>query len=210
MPRFLVTRVPGPAWDPAKPTREQPGWDPHAAFMDLLAEERFVAFGGPAGTENEVVVVIDAADQTTIRARLALDPWTSPGVLDTAVIEPWTIWLGGDERIDVTPGRQLFLVRYGPGPAWEPTKPRRGQAGWDAHASFMDTLTAQGVVLLGGPLDEHRALLVMRHGDEGGLRAQLASDPWVDSVLKIDSIERWRLWLRRPAPADARQPRREP
>jgi uncharacterized protein YciI len=198
MARFVVTRAPGPAWDPDKPTREQAGWDPHAAFMDALAGERFVAFGGPAGNRNKVVLVIDGPDEATIRARLAVDPWTVADLLRTFAIEPWTIWLGGDERINPAHDTTLYLVAYRPGPRWENTKPRREQAGWDAHAAFMDALAKRGVVILGGPLDEHRALLVMQHEDEDGLHEQLAADPWYDDVLTIEYIESWTLWLHHP------------
>ena len=38
MTYFVVTRVPGPAWDAARGMREQERWDDHAAFMDGLAE----------------------------------------------------------------------------------------------------------------------------------------------------------------------------
>jgi uncharacterized protein YciI len=195
MPRFLVTRAPGPAWDYAKATREQAGWDPHAAFMDALAEERFVAFGGPAGDENRVVLAVDAPDGPTTRARLALDPWADAGLLITAAVEPWTIWLGGDERLGVTPPVPLYLAAYAPGPDWEHGKSRRNQAGWEAHAEFMDALVEDGVVVLGGPLDAQRAAVVAHQQDEARLRARLAQDPWHDRILTIEQIARWSLWL---------------
>jgi hypothetical protein len=59
----------------------------------------------------------------------------------------------------------------------------------------MDTLTAERIVIIGGPLDERRALLVMQHDSERVLRTRLDEDPWVDGVLMIDRIEPWRLWL---------------
>jgi len=197
MARFVVTCTPGPAWESATPTRQQAGWDAHATFMNALAQERFVAFGGPAGEENNVVLIADARDDASVRARLALDPWSTAGLLRTVSIEPWTIWLGDDERIPADQSGSLYLVAYAPGPRWEHPKPRRGQAGWDAHAKFMDALTEQRVVLLGGPLDEHRALLVMQHEHEDDLRAQLATDLWYDGVLRIKYIEPWTLWLHR-------------
>ena len=45
-----------------------------------------------------------------------------------------------------------LLVRNVPGPTWDHSKGRREQAGWDAHASFMDALAAEGFVVLGGPV----------------------------------------------------------
>ena len=165
--------------------------------MDALAEERFIAFGGPAGSQNKVALVVEASDEAPIRARLERDPWSVAGLLRTVAIEPWTIWLGADERID-SAQHQLYLVAYRPGPRWEDSKPRREQTGWDAHAAFMGELAEQGVVLLGGPLDEHRALLVMQHQDEDGLREQLVADPWRGGVLTIEYIEPWALWLHQP------------
>lgn len=201
MPRFLVTRAPGRAWDDAKPTRQQAGWDPHAAFMDRLAAERFVAFGGPAGDENEVVLVVDAPDEASIRARLELDLWVGAGLLVTAAVKPWTIWLGGDDRLDVTPPVPLYLVGYRPGLAWELGKPRRDQTGWNAHAEFLDALVDEGVVILGGPLDGERAVVVAHQPDETRLRERLAEDPWHGSILTIERIAEWSLWLppRRPS-----------
>jgi uncharacterized protein YciI len=195
MPRFVVTRVPGPSWDPAKPTRDQAGWDSHAAFMEALANAGFVAFGGPAGSENKFVLVVDGPDEAGIRARLALDPWTPDGLLRTLAIEPWTVWLGGDERVATAGARALYLVAYRPGPRWDQAKPRREQGGWDAHAAFMDALTEQGVVVIGGPLDEQRALLVVQLDDEQAVRETLTADPWVDSALAIEHVEPWALWL---------------
>jgi hypothetical protein len=161
--------------------------------MDALHDAGFIAYGGPAGNRNDVVLVVEAPDEATIRARFGPDPWTDAGLLRIAAIEPWTIWLGGDDHLDTTRG--LYLVAYAPGPDWDDSKPRREQDGWDAHAGFMDDLAARRVVAVGGPLDERRALLVMQHQDEQTLRALLEQDPWADSVLRIERAERWTLWL---------------
>jgi uncharacterized protein len=91
-----------------------------------------------------------------------------------------------------------FLVKHVPGPAWDHSRRRREQAGWDEHAAFMDALTAEGVIVLGGPVgtgDGDYALLVMVGQDETDLRRRLAADPWADSVVSIESIEPWVVWL---------------
>jgi uncharacterized protein YciI len=161
--------------------------------MDTLSDEGFVAFGGPAGNRDEVVLAIDAPDEAAIQARLALDPWTEVGLLRVISVDPWAIWLGGDEQIDVS--RPLYLVAYGPGAGWDQTRSRREQDGWDAHAEFMDRLAGERVVAVGGPLDERRALLAMQHDDEQILRTLLARDPWVGGVLTVERVEPWSLWL---------------
>jgi uncharacterized protein YciI len=96
---FLVARVKGPAWDHSRPRREQQGWDDHAAFMDALVEEGFVVLGGPVGEGDgeEALVVVDAATEAEVRARLADDPW-GEDVLATKSIRPWTVWLGAFAR----------------------------------------------------------------------------------------------------------------
>jgi hypothetical protein len=41
-----------------------------------------------------------------------------------------------------------YLVEQARGPAWDYSKRRREQAGWDAHAVFMDALVEEGVIVL--------------------------------------------------------------
>ena len=68
--------------------REQILWPEHARYMDALAAEGFVVLGGPVGDGEEVLLVIDAASETALRARLATDPWTEAGLLAIARVEP--------------------------------------------------------------------------------------------------------------------------
>jgi uncharacterized protein YciI len=75
------------------------------------------------------------------------------------------------------------------------------QSDWDAHAQFMDRLVDSGFVILGGPLaDEHRVVLVVEAESEDAVRATLERDPWSESHLLVDTIERWTIRLdgRRP------------
>ena len=106
MPVFALTEVSGPNWDPSRPRREQEGWDEHAAFMDGLLAEGFVILGGPIGDGERVLLVVEAADERAVEARLAADPWLPAGILRIASLEPWTIWLDsrrsqGDDSADV-------------------------------------------------------------------------------------------------------------
>jgi uncharacterized protein len=91
---YLVEQAKGPAWDRARGRREQAGWDEHAAFMDALVEEGFVVLGGPIGEgEGEnTLLVVDASDEATVRARLAADPWRDDLLLIES-IRPWSVWL---------------------------------------------------------------------------------------------------------------------
>ena len=95
-----------------------------------------------------------------------------------------------------------YLVRQARGPAWDDSRGRREQDGWEEHAAFMDALTEEGVVILGGPVGDSLdddVLVVMDAASEAAIRNRLADDPWMDSVLTIQSIEPWTVWLRASA-----------
>jgi hypothetical protein len=94
-----------------------------------------------------------------------------------------------------------FLVELVAGPAWDPNRSRREQAGWTEHAAFMDRLVEDGFVVLGGPVGEgdgDHAILVVEADDVASVHLRLAPDPWDGTVLISRSIKPWQLWLRRP------------
>jgi len=73
--------------------REQDAWDGHAAFMDGLVAEGFVVLGGPLGGGERTLLIIDAASEADVEARLAEDPWTPMGLLRVAGVEHWEVLL---------------------------------------------------------------------------------------------------------------------
>jgi uncharacterized protein YciI len=95
MANFALRLVHGPRWDASGQIREQEAWPEHAAFMDELVDDGFVILGGPVGDGGQTLHVIEAADESAVRARLARDPWASAGLLEIAEIEPWALWLDG-------------------------------------------------------------------------------------------------------------------
>jgi uncharacterized protein YciI len=90
----------------------------------------------------------------------------------------------------------FLVVRLRSGPQWDPIRPLEEQSDWPAHASFMDDLVDNGFVVLGGPLaDEHRVVLVVEAESEDAIHSTLAADPWTDTHLRTESVERWTLRL---------------
>jgi hypothetical protein len=71
------------------------------------------------------------------------------------------------------------------------------QANWDAHADFMDSLVAEGFVVLGGPLEGTRdALLVVEAEDPAEIVDRLSEDPWTrDGILTLKECWPWRIRL---------------
>ena len=61
----------------------------------------------------------------------------------------------------------------------------------------MDELVEAGFILLGGPLEGDReVLLVVSAPSADAIRERLAADPWLqDGTLSIVSIERWTILL---------------
>jgi uncharacterized protein len=91
---FAVTRVPGPAWDRARGMRDQERWEEHAAFMDGLADERFIVLGGPVGEgEKKFLMVVEASGEEEVVERFAADPWVPMGLLRIERVERWEILL---------------------------------------------------------------------------------------------------------------------
>lgn len=201
---FVVTREPGPSWDPTRPMREQDDWKGHAAFMDELAAEGFVVLGGPIGDGSHFLFVMDADDEAKIDARLAGDPWVAADCLRTRKIEPWEILLSvsdpdGDNRATQQKPDSVsyFAVTEERGPSWDGSRARREQDGWDEHATFMDALTEEGAVVLGGPVgDGTRVLLIVDAQSEQEVNARLTPDPWIEmGILRVGAVEPWEILL---------------
>ena len=91
---LLVSLEHGGPWDWSKGMREQELWDEHAALMDAFVEDGFVVLGGPLD-EKDVLLVVDADDDESVRARFAADPWIENGMLTIAYVRPWTVLLHG-------------------------------------------------------------------------------------------------------------------
>jgi uncharacterized protein YciI len=92
-----------------------------------------------------------------------------------------------------------FLVERAKGPAWDHSKPRREQAGWDAHAAFVDALAEEGSIVLGGPIGEgdgDNALMIVDAENEADIRARLAEDPWQQDMLVTETVRPWSVWVR--------------
>ena len=90
----------------------------------------------------------------------------------------------------------FFVVQRRSGPRYDPSRPLEEQSDWPAHATFMDGLVDAGFVVRGGPLaDEHRVVRVVDAESEDAVRATLARDPWSESHLVVDTVDRWTIRL---------------
>jgi uncharacterized protein YciI len=90
----------------------------------------------------------------------------------------------------------FLVVLRRSGPQWNPSRPLEEQSDWPAHAKFMDGLVDAGFIILGGPLaDEIRVVHAVEADSEEAVRATLARDPWSETHLQVDTIDRWTIRL---------------
>jgi uncharacterized protein YciI len=91
----------------------------------------------------------------------------------------------------------LFAVIRTRGAAWLSDHELEGQPQWREHADFMNGLAAEGIVVLGGPLEgTPDVLLVMRADSAEAISHRLNDDPWTHlELLRIRSITAWTLRL---------------
>jgi uncharacterized protein len=89
----------------------------------------------------------------------------------------------------------LFAVMRRYGPPYVPGRPLEEQPDWEAHRTFMNRLEANGIVRLGGPLEEREdVLLILRARNKNEIERLLADDPWTKSrILSTVRISRWEL-----------------
>ena len=91
---FAVIRTRGPRWNDDQPMERQEDWRSHADFMNALAANGFVVLGGPLMATRDVLLIVRAADEAEVEARLAEDRWTVKDLLRTRQISPWWLRLG--------------------------------------------------------------------------------------------------------------------
>jgi hypothetical protein len=91
----------------------------------------------------------------------------------------------------------LFAVIRTRGGAWQSGASLEGQEQWGEHARFMNALKAEGLVVLGGPLEgTPDVLLIMRAASTGEILARLELDPWTGmDLLRVRTITPWTLRL---------------
>jgi uncharacterized protein YciI len=82
------------------------------------------------------------------------------------------------------------------GPSYDRSRPLEEQSDWTSHAAFMDGLVEAGFIVLGGPLaDEYRVVHAVEAESEDDIRSTLARDPWSETHLVVDTIDRWTIRL---------------
>ncbi len=87
---------------------------------------------------------------------------------------------------------RYFLVKFGPGPAWQKDADVYGQA-LDGHLEYINLLYSVGIVLMAGPFaDGSGGMTIVQFASLAEAETLMAADPAVrDGVLRPD-IREWR------------------
>jgi len=91
---FAVIRTRGPGWNDSQPLEGQDDWPAHADFMNALLADGFVRLGGLLEGTHDVLLIVRAADEAEVEARLAADCWAVKDLLRIRQITPWLLRLG--------------------------------------------------------------------------------------------------------------------
>lgn len=98
MKTFIVSRSPGSAWIVGTPTRQQPYWDEHAAFMDKVFADGYIILGGPYADSSGALLIVEAEDETVASHLFDDDPWTKQDILSAGTVKEWLIFLDGRSK----------------------------------------------------------------------------------------------------------------
>ncbi|HEV2581446.1 MAG TPA: hypothetical protein VGT44_11405 [Ktedonobacteraceae bacterium] len=93
--------------------------------------------------------------------------------------------------------KKTFVTIFIPGTNWVAGKTSREQPYWTEHATFMDALFEDGMVIMGGPFADYSSILVIiEASDEGSVRDLFKHDPFiVHEILHLSSVHEWLVFL---------------
>lgn len=91
-------------------------------------------------------------------------------------------------RVDVN-DRNVYVVRMNPGPAWRSGLPTADQPGYAKHLDTLRRWSAQGIVVLGGPMiSDNGTMVVIRAASLADARDLALSDGAVRDGLFVPEV----------------------
>jgi uncharacterized protein YciI len=91
--------------------------------------------------------------------------------------------------------KRIHMVIRTRGPSWDDSRPLEQQAQWPEHAAFMDGLADDEFLILAGPLEGTRdVLLVVRASGVDEIETRLNGDPWTaNGLLSMKHVAPWQI-----------------
>ena len=93
--------------------------------------------------------------------------------------------------------KKTFATFFSPGPDWQSGKTSREQPYWTEHATFMDQLFEDDMIVLGGPYADYSGLLVIVEAHhEQEVYNLFERDPFVvHDIARISGVREWLIFL---------------
>lgn len=98
MKTFLVYRAQGSRSTKGTPSRQQPLWDEHAAFMNALFDTGCIILAGPYADYNGAMLIVEAEDEAAAVDMFRDDPWTINDIMYTGSVREWLIFMDSREK----------------------------------------------------------------------------------------------------------------
>jgi hypothetical protein len=90
----------------------------------------------------------------------------------------------------------IFLVTVRrDGPQWDHSRPIEGQDAFAEHVAFLTGLLDDGLIVLGGPLEDDRVISVASAEAADDVAAAFERDPWQGPLVRLESVESWTVRL---------------
>ena len=101
--------------------------------------------------------------------------------------------LEGDTNATATRDRELS------GGSHLGRRPPQSQPNWDAHEAFIDELTEDETIVMGGPFSDHTgAMLLLQGVSTEEARSLVDQDPFVrNQVFVLDDVREWSILVDR-------------
>jgi uncharacterized protein YciI len=78
---------------PGLPTRQQPLWDEHAAFIDRIFEQGRIILAGPYADCSRALLIVQASSVAEASELFRDDPWARRGILVESEVVEWSVFL---------------------------------------------------------------------------------------------------------------------
>jgi uncharacterized protein YciI len=191
---FTLTYAGGPQWKAGLPPEKQEIGGHFQYAKKLFDDHKLLANGHLANGTGFYVFVAKSFDE--IEKIASGDPGIDSGVLQVQAAASWTLMF--DNLAADVGGKQLFVLNYRPGPAWQAGKTLLQQP-VAAHIGYVQSAFQAGTVLAGGPVDDHQGRYIVAAADQAAVDRWVQSDPGITAGIFRAEVIGWQPFNRQGA-----------
>jgi len=177
----------GPNWDEGKSPEEQNLGGHFQMVADKFAKKELLA-NGPTLDDFHGFYIFNVGNEDTVRSLIKSDQGLLSGVLQEVKVETWQLMM---ENLGADIGsKQLFVLNYNPGSAWEKNKTLMEQD-IAPHLQHVTEWYQNGNLLAGGAITDSQGKYIVAAAELSDVEDFVGSDPGVvDATFKV-TIKPW-------------------